>query len=645
MREAESPAPSAGRPRVVAIVQARMGSSRLPGKVLELAAGRTLLEHVLTRLKKATTLDDICVATTEKPADDPIDRAARELGFSVFRGSEDDVLGRYLGAAEASRADVIVRITADCPLMDPAEVDRIVSLFLRAEGGLDYAANQGPSGRRGPLGLAVEAFTREALERSAREGHEPRHREHVTPYLYEAPGRFRTALFHPDIDRSALRLTVDTPDDLALVRAVLTAIEHDPEASALETVARFLDRHPEVRALNADVRQKSYLDVSQPGRASAPPLALFRADASVGQGTGHVMRSLAAAEAWRRIGGEAKLLSADLAPALAARLRAAGVETLDLGRGIRPGSAEDVLATRQILATERPALLYVDGYTFTPAYMAQLRADVTRPEPVIAYVDDHVLPGLPVHAIINPNAGVRSDDYAAVYPPPPAGPRILAGASYALLRSELRDASPSARASSGGPRRLLITFGGTDPARLSLPALRAALALTMTEPTALRVTALVSRDHPDLAAIEALAAQSGLPPERAPSIEHEVKDMVALLSSVDLALTAAGSTCWELARMGVPMLVVIVAENQLVVERGVTACGAARSLGRAGALTEPMIAEELQRFVTTDTDTLEAMSRAGMALIDGQGAGRIARALNELVHQDTPFLSPRDGDR
>lgn len=627
----------------MAIVQARMGSSRLPGKVLELAAGRTLLEHVLTRVKMATSLDDIWVATTDQAADDPVEEAARALGFSVFRGSEDDVLSRYVGAAEASRADVIVRITADCPLMDPAEVDRVVRLFLSAAGGLDYAANQGPSERRGPLGLAVEAFTIEALEKSAREGREARHREHVTPYLYEAPGRFRTALFHPEIDRSELRLTVDTPDDLALVRAVLAAIEGDPEASALATVARLLDQHPEVRELNASVRQKSYLDVSQrqvTARTSAPLYALFRADASAGTGTGHVMRSLAVAEAWRRIGGEAKLLSADLAPALAARFQAAGVETIELGKGVRAGSAEDVAATQRALATERPALLYVDGYAFTPGYIARVREGAGPAAPVIAYLDDHVLPGLDVNAIINPNAGVRAEDYGAAYPPAPEGPQILAGAAYALLRGEFRDASPRARAFSAAPRRLLITFGGTDPARLTLPAARAALALMKTEPTDLRVTALVPRDHADRAALEELAAPRGSSSSGSLTLEHDVRDMVGLLTNVDLALTAAGSTCWELARMGVPMLVVTVAENQLVVERGVTACGAARSLGDAGALTEAALTAELRRFVTAEPSALEAMSRAGMALIDGKGADRIARALHDLAIGSAASTSP-----
>jgi UDP-4-amino-4,6-dideoxy-N-acetyl-beta-L-altrosamine transaminase len=248
----------------MAIVQARMGSSRLPGKVLEHAAGRTLLAHVIERLRRAATLSAVWVATTDRPEDDVIAAEATRLGVPVFRGSEDDVLDRYRGAAEASGAEVITRITADCPLLDPAEVDRVVGAFLQASPEVDYASNMAPDDRRIPLGMSVEVFSRGALLRAWREGEERHHREHVTPYLFEAPGRFRTRVIHPDegcVDRRALRLTVDTPEDLAVVTAVLEAVEGMPDGMSLDTAAAWLEAHPEVRRINEAVRQRSFREV------------------------------------------------------------------------------------------------------------------------------------------------------------------------------------------------------------------------------------------------------------------------------------------------------------------------------------------------------------------------------------------------
>ncbi|MCC6552000.1 MAG: NTP transferase domain-containing protein [Polyangiaceae bacterium] len=250
-------------PATVALIQARVGSSRLPGKVLAEVAGRSLLAHVVERLRRARALDAVWIATTDRPADDAIEAEAARLGVPVFRGSEDDVLDRFHGAAEAAGAGVVVRITADCPLLDPAEVDRVVGAFLRAAPELDYAANMAAGDRRVPLGTSVEVLSRAALERAWREGRERHHREHVTPYLYEDPGRFRTLVLHPEdgVDRSAIRLTVDTPEDLAVVTAVLEAVEGQPDSFSLEAALRFLDAHPEIRRLNAEVRQRAFREV------------------------------------------------------------------------------------------------------------------------------------------------------------------------------------------------------------------------------------------------------------------------------------------------------------------------------------------------------------------------------------------------
>jgi spore coat polysaccharide biosynthesis protein SpsF len=228
-----------------AIVQARMGSKRLPGKVLSMIEGRTMLERVVERARRAERVSRVVVATSEAPEDDAIATVCRESTIDVFRGSEHDVLARYLGAARQFDADPIVRVTADCPLLDPAAVDAVVGRF--EVGDVDYAANINPPTL--PDGLDTEAFSRNALERAAREARLRSEREHVTPYIRNHPEIFRIANVRHARDLSAMRWTVDEPDDLELVRAVYAEFgNHD---FGMEDVLRLLAEQPDLARANA----------------------------------------------------------------------------------------------------------------------------------------------------------------------------------------------------------------------------------------------------------------------------------------------------------------------------------------------------------------------------------------------------------
>jgi spore coat polysaccharide biosynthesis protein SpsF len=235
--------------RVVAIVQARMGSSRLPEKVLADIAGKTMLERVVGRLLDARSLDAIVIATTTSERDDAVEREAERLGVGVFRGSEQDVLARYLGAARMARAQAIVRVTSDCPLIDPRVVDAVVEALTPM---VDYASNT--RDRTYPRGLDVEALHRDTLERIDRCGVSAAAREHVTAFVSEYPELFRIAQVRGSIDASDLRWTVDTPEDLAMVRALCDAFDgHSPGFEELVALVR---RRPDLVAINAHVVQK-----------------------------------------------------------------------------------------------------------------------------------------------------------------------------------------------------------------------------------------------------------------------------------------------------------------------------------------------------------------------------------------------------
>lgn len=235
--------------QVVGIVQARMSSTRLPGKVLMPLAGEPMLARCIGRLRRAATLDDVVVATTTGPEDDPIVDLCRARGWPWFRGQRDDVLDRYRQAAVAAGADVVVRVTSDCPLIEPPVVDRVV----RALGDADLASNVIPA-HTWPRGLDAEAVRMDALERAWREDADPATREHVTLYIKRHPERFNLMAVNHDEDLSEMRWTVDTPEDYAFASRVYAHFGHD--AFSFDEVVALLRAHPEIAALNGHVTQK-----------------------------------------------------------------------------------------------------------------------------------------------------------------------------------------------------------------------------------------------------------------------------------------------------------------------------------------------------------------------------------------------------
>jgi spore coat polysaccharide biosynthesis protein SpsF len=227
-----------------------MGSTRLPGKVLELLAGAPMIQRVVERVRRVTCIDEVVVATTVLEEERPLVDVCRSLGVHVVRGSPDDVLSRYVLAATEASADVVVRITSDCPLISPMVTARVVEAF-RA-GGCDYASNC--HRRTFPRGLDVEVFSRTALDSSHAAATAAAEREHVTPFIYRHPERFVLRDVTDPVDRSHLRWTVDTVDDLALIQRMYSELGPDGHdyADALQVQAQ----HPEWSELNRHVEQK-----------------------------------------------------------------------------------------------------------------------------------------------------------------------------------------------------------------------------------------------------------------------------------------------------------------------------------------------------------------------------------------------------
>lgn len=237
---------------VNAIIQARMSSTRLPNKVLIPLAGRPVLGWVVRAAQLATTIDTVVVATSDDPSDDPLVKFCSDLGVACVRGSLDDVLDRYIAALDAYPADVLVRLTADCPMLDPAVIDHAVGAFQAGGKNLDYLSTV--LHRSLPHGLDVEVFTAAAL-RSVNEHARDFHRAHVTSAIYADPKRYRVAGLSFAPDSSDLRVTLDTPHDAQMLTAL--ADEIGDTVPAWRDLVSLLRSRPDIAGINAEVKQKA----------------------------------------------------------------------------------------------------------------------------------------------------------------------------------------------------------------------------------------------------------------------------------------------------------------------------------------------------------------------------------------------------
>lgn len=239
-----------------AIIQTRMGSTRLPGKVMKIIMGKPIIEHVVNRVKASKEIDDIIIATTIKKEDDIIVEEAKKLNVKYFRGSEEDVLSRYYYAAKENNADIVIRITSDCPLIDPQIIDKIIKTFIETskKEKIDYLSNT--IERTYPRGLDVEVFNFETLEKAFKEADRPYQREHVTPYIYENLDVFNIKQFKNNADYSGYRLTLDTIEDLKVIEMIYKDLYSENKLFYMDDIIKYLGKHPEILELNKDIRQK-----------------------------------------------------------------------------------------------------------------------------------------------------------------------------------------------------------------------------------------------------------------------------------------------------------------------------------------------------------------------------------------------------
>lgn len=246
--------------KIAAIIQARMGSERLPGKVLVQISGKPMIWHVVNRLRFSKKIDDIILAIPNSKENDKLEKFAKENKIKYFRGSEEDVLSRYYQAAKRFKCDLIIRITGDCPLIDPKIIDMVISKHLNSN--VDYSTNTfiGANNLKitFPRGFDAEIFYFKNLEKAYKETKEDYGREHVTPYIKEHPGIFNLQNIEAEgkFRRPELRLAVDTKEDLELIRTIYKYLYKPPKIFYAKEIISLFNKHPELIKINIAVKQK-----------------------------------------------------------------------------------------------------------------------------------------------------------------------------------------------------------------------------------------------------------------------------------------------------------------------------------------------------------------------------------------------------
>lgn len=587
-----------GNGKTAIIVQARLGSSRLPGKILQNLGDRTVLQHDIDRLKRVAGADVVVIATTDSPKDDAVAEAAASYGAVVFRGDEQDVLSRYLGAARMVDADVIMRVTSDCPLIDHEICAAVLS--LRARMRADYAANNMP--RLFPHGLDCEAFTRDALERAAKEATSPYDREHVTPYLRRQPGLKRANLVGPGWPANQQRWTLDFPEDLAFFQGVFAELprEHIP---TWQDVLSLLGRRPDLLAPNLAHRVA-------PAMAGDPqaPTAVFHFAAHKVIGSGHAMRcntlqSRLEALGWRCHwaidAATADFLGAAIPPGALLRLTAATPEEQAEEIRVSVGNCE---------------MLVIDHYETPVAFAKAARAFSKR----IVYFDDLANRAMDADAVINPTPGFSARDYATHNR---ADARYLLGPDYALLRQQFAAHRQAAHAAGAEIKRVLVAFGGVDPldgTGLALDVLAGFPELT--------IDVVLGGGAPHLGKVTKQVAALGA---RA-RLLTDVADMAGIMAAADLVIGAPGTSTWERGCLGLPSLLIGIAENQRANAAIVAETGAGHVAGFLTTEDRATVGHSLAthfRTLSGDPAQHQRMAKAARSLCDGRGTQRIVAAL------------------
>lgn len=595
--------------KTVAIVQARMGSSRLPGKVLTDIVGKPVLWHVVHRLKKAKEVDEIVIATTTSELDDPIVEFCNANAINVIRGSEDNVLKRFLLAARTYDADVILRVTGDAPLVDGETIDYLLRELKREGADICRAKIEGPV----TIHEGFTPITRRALEALGTYGaNDPAVQEHVTVKYDDYIPDLKVVYvgFKPEHLFKGARISVDTPADVKFMTTVYEKLGAAPGEAEIADVVSLLKGDPELVAINTHVKQKSEDDLSHE--------VIVRCDGGSELGLGHVMRCMALAE----------------------RLRdhhAVGIRFLM--RGIE---GQENAAHRLVQQHHFPLVLIPDGVSeaqFMDDYQTQRRISGAifdiRTDLGPEYLQSLSERGVVSVCIDEPSDRRLACDLA-FYPPVPQVQdmswsgfkgNLLVGWEWVLLNASFQGSVPQ-RITRDVPQ-ILLTMGGADPFGLVFHGMDALTELAGDY----HAHVLLGASFPDRAEVEARVRDLNRPV----TLHHNVQDMKGLVSQMDLAIASFGVSAYELAAVGVPSILMGISEDHCRSAQALHDAGAALNLGHYSDVSSKALAATIQDTLK-DRDRLAAMRKAALDLNMGQGAENVATLIKQTLdarHQRT----------
>jgi spore coat polysaccharide biosynthesis protein SpsF len=592
----ENIGPASGREhiRIVAVIQARMGSTRLPGKVLKPIAGQPLLWHIVHRLKNCHLLEDIAVATSVNPADEAIVQWCNASCVTVVRGPEDDVLARYARAAEKLDADIVVQVSSDAPFIDAGFVDHLVATLIEQDGDYVLLEEGAACAHDG-----VEVFSRRALDRLMMDAaHDPAAKEHVTGYFRLHPDfvKIVRAAPYPPLSKKSAPLTIDTPDDLAFAEALHARLAAKAGEASLADLLLLLEREPGLN--RAPVKQKP----CRSGRMSGG-LALIRCDGGGKFGYGHVKRMVALARALRDREGIGAMFALSGSEDAAIPIRRAGFEAVMLHRA---GDLESMVDANS------PDILLLDG----------------REGPGRAELEK-LKRGIPVTAAIDDGHERRLACDYAYYPPVPGAAALDWTGSHTLPRLgwewSLLGLAPGAVPSNNSGRApvsrptVLVAMGGSDPHGLTL---RMAKALAVLD-SAIRIRFVIGTGMKDAASV----ARGLVALKKNYETVEGADDLSTEYASADVALCAFGVTAYELAACGIPAIYMGLTGDHVASASAFADAGMGISLGLADRAQDADIVRTVQWLLNKPAARREMRGR-GLALLDGQGAARIAADLS-----------------
>jgi spore coat polysaccharide biosynthesis protein SpsF len=580
------------RLRIVAIVQARMGSTRLPGKVLKPIAGQPLLWHIVTRLRKSRLIEDISIATTTNPRDDAIVEFCEANGITAVRGPEDDVLARFARAAEVLDADIIVRVSSDAPFVDADFIDHLVASMIEQSGDYVLLEDGAITAHEG-----VDPFSRRGLDRLMLDArNDAVAREHVTGYFKLHPNfvRIAKAAPYPALAKKGARLTIDTPDDLAFVEAVHARMEAKAGEASLADLLLLLEREPQLRDLNAHVQQKPI--------AAVGGLALIYCNGGGGFGYGHVKRMTALARALRDRNGIGVVFAMQGTADALEPIRRAGFEAVHF-------ESHDDAALTALIAAKTPDLLVVDCREGPSREALESQKNKV---PSVVVIDDG-------------NERRLAAD-RAYYPPVPQVEALDWSGSTCERRVGWEWSLLGLTQTSGNARphalrqTVLVTMGGSDPLNLTE---RCARALAKLDPV-FRARFVIG---PGMA--KGVAKQIA---QLSPNFEtiEGATDLGIEFASADIALVAFGVTAYELAAHGVPAVYLGLTEDHALSASAFDAAGMGVALGVAADVSDVKIAQTVKKLLS-DSGRRREMRASGLMTLDGQGASRVAADIAELI--------------